>query len=82
MNCKNAKRKHSESVNSKKKNYQDSKAPGKKIISKYAVNQRQVLIALSGGELVYFEMDPVSVRIQLIKSISKFANRFEIPFCF
>ena len=23
-----------------------------------AVNQRQVVIALSGGELVYFEMDP------------------------
>lgn len=36
------------------------KAPGKKIISKCAVNQRQVVIALSGGELVYFEMDPVS----------------------
>ena len=25
-----------------------------------AVNRRQVVIALSGGELVYFEMDPVS----------------------
>lgn len=37
------------------------KAPGKKTISKCAVNQRQVVIALSGGELVYFEMDPVSV---------------------
>lgn len=35
------------------------KAPGKKTISKCAVNQRQVVIALSGGELVYFEMDPV-----------------------
>lgn len=41
------------------------KAPGKKIISKCAVNQRQVVIALSGGELVYFEMDPVSVRVQI-----------------
>lgn len=40
------------------------KAPGKKTISKCAVNQRQVVIALSGGELVYFEMDPVSVRLQ------------------
>lgn len=37
------------------------KAPGKKTIVKCAVNQRQVVIALSGGELVYFEMDPVSV---------------------
>lgn len=36
------------------------KAPGKKTIIKCAVNQRQVVIALSGGELVYFEMDPVS----------------------
>jgi splicing factor 3B subunit 3 len=36
------------------------KAPNKKTIVKCAVNQRQVVIALSGGELVYFEMDPVS----------------------
>ncbi|XP_063828077.1 splicing factor 3B subunit 3 isoform X1 [Ostrinia nubilalis] len=34
------------------------KAPGKKSIVKCAVNQRQVVIALTGGELVYFEMDP------------------------
>lgn len=34
---------------------------GKKQIVKCAVNQRQVVIALSGGELVYFEMDPVSL---------------------
>nr|CAB3266003.1 splicing factor 3B subunit 3 [Phallusia mammillata] len=34
------------------------KTPGKKTIFKCAVNQRQVVIALSGGELVYFEMDP------------------------
>ena len=36
------------------------KAPGKKTVIKCAVNRRQVVIALSGGELVYFEMDPVS----------------------
>ena len=36
------------------------KTPGKKNIVRCAVNQRQVVIALSGGELVYFEMDPVS----------------------
>lgn len=36
---------------------------GKKSIVKCAVNQRQVVIALSGGELVYFEMDPVSINI-------------------
>ncbi|ELT96001.1 hypothetical protein CAPTEDRAFT_155561 [Capitella teleta] len=34
------------------------KTPGKKTIVRCAVNQRQVVIALSGGELVYFEMDP------------------------
>lgn len=37
------------------------KAPGKKTITKCAVNQRQVVVALSGRELVYFEMDPVSL---------------------
>lgn len=40
------------------------KAPGKKSIVKCAVNQRQVVIALTGGELVYFEMDPVSIQIK------------------
>lgn len=39
------------------------KAPGKKTIVKCAVNQRQVVIALTGGELVYFEMDPVCISI-------------------
>lgn len=39
------------------------KAPGKKSIVRCAVNSRQVVIALTGGELVYFEMDPVSKRL-------------------
>lgn len=43
------------------------KAPGKKTITKCAVNQRQVVIALTGGELVYFEMDPVSSFCQFLK---------------
>ncbi|KAI0229654.1 Splicing factor 3B subunit 3 [Lamellibrachia satsuma] len=34
------------------------KTPGNKTIVKCAINQRQVVIALTGGELVYFEMDP------------------------
>lgn len=33
------------------------KAPAKKTIVKCAVNRRQVVIALAGGEIVYFEMD-------------------------
>ncbi|XP_026816717.1 splicing factor 3B subunit 3-like [Rhopalosiphum maidis] len=40
------------------KRMHDWKAPEKKKIVKCAANQRQVVIALSGGELVYFEMDP------------------------
>ena len=34
------------------------KTPGKRNIIACAVNQRQVCIALYGGELVYFELDP------------------------
>ncbi len=35
------------------------KAPGKKTVLRCAVNRRQIVIALSGGELVYFELDSV-----------------------
>ncbi|XP_050527513.1 splicing factor 3B subunit 3 isoform X1 [Daktulosphaira vitifoliae] len=40
------------------KRMHDWKVPEKKKIIKCAANQRQVVIALGGGELVYFEMDP------------------------
>lgn len=40
------------------------KAPGKRSIVKCAVNQRQVVVALTGGELLVFEMDPVSTRLR------------------
>ena len=33
------------------------RAPGKRVIVRAAVNARQALLALSGGELVYFEVD-------------------------
>lgn len=33
------------------------RAPSKKSITQCAINQRQVVISLTGGELVYFEMD-------------------------
>lgn len=36
------------------------RSPGKKSITRCALNERQVVISLSGGEIVYFEMDPVS----------------------
>lgn len=47
------------------------KTPGKKTIVRCAVNQRQVVIALTGGELVYFEMDPVSVCVQASSAVSR-----------
>lgn len=47
------------------------KAPGKKTILKCAVNERQVVIALTGGEIVYFEMDPSG-------SLNEFTDRKEI----
>ena len=34
------------------------RAPGRKTISRAATNERQVAIALSGGEVVYFELNP------------------------
>uniref|UniRef100_A0A6B2EBF0 Splicing factor 3B subunit 3 n=1 Tax=Phlebotomus kandelakii TaxID=1109342 RepID=A0A6B2EBF0_9DIPT len=48
------------------------KAPGKKTIVKCAVNQRQVVIALSGGELVYFEMDPTG-------QLNEYTERKKMP---
>lgn len=48
------------------------KTPGKKSILKCAVNQRQVVIALSGKELVYFEMDPTG-------ELNEYTERKEMP---
>ena len=39
------------------------RSPGKKYITRCALNERQVVISLSGGEMVYFEMDQVGVCI-------------------
>lgn len=36
------------------------KTPGKRAVARCAINERQVVIALTGGEIVYFEMDLVS----------------------
>lgn len=57
------------------------KTPGKKIIVRCAVNQRQVVIALTGGELVYFEMDPVRQLMYYFKTFlthSLFCVTFEL----
>lgn len=47
------------------------KTPGKKTIVRCAVNQRQVVIALTGGELVYFEMDPVRILVDASPIITR-----------
>lgn len=36
------------------------KAPPRRPITKCAINRRQVVISLAGGEIVYFELDMVS----------------------
>lgn len=41
----------------KQKRINEWKTPGKKTIVTSAVNERQVVIGLTGGELVYFELD-------------------------
>ncbi|KAF4523972.1 hypothetical protein B566_EDAN013555 [Ephemera danica] len=48
------------------------KAPGKRTIVKCAVNMRQVVIALTGGELVYFVMDPTG-------QLNEYIERKEMP---
>ncbi|VDQ02766.1 unnamed protein product [Trichobilharzia regenti] len=48
------------------------RAPGKKTITKCAVNRRQVVIALTGGELVYFEMD-------MTGQLNEYTERKEMP---
>ena len=35
------------------------RSPGKRAIRRCALSERQVVIALSGGEIVYFELDQV-----------------------
>lgn len=53
------------------------KTPGKKTIVRCAVNQRQVVIALTGGELVYFEMDPVRKKM-FLSAIAHFVYLFNL----
>ncbi|CAF2309153.1 unnamed protein product [Rotaria sp. Silwood2] len=48
------------------------RAPGKRTITKAAVNQRQVVIGLTGGELVYFEMDATG-------QLNEYTERKEMP---
>eukprot|EP00879_Flechtneria_rotunda_P016767 GHRR01017550.1.p1 GENE.GHRR01017550.1~~GHRR01017550.1.p1 ORF type:complete len:1036 (+),score=359.64 GHRR01017550.1:786-3893(+) len=43
------------------------RAPGRRSITKAATNSRQVIIALQGGELIYFEMDHMGQLLELAK---------------
>lgn len=43
------------------------KCPGKKQVVASSVNLRQVVIALTGGELLYFELDAVSGELQEVE---------------
>ncbi|CAM9268447.1 unnamed protein product [Chrysoparadoxa australica] len=43
---------------------QEWRTPGKKTIEKAAANSRQAVIALAGGEIIYFELDPSMQMLQ------------------
>ena len=40
------------------------RAPGKKQIEKACANERQVVLALAGGEIIFFELDEAMQNIQ------------------
>ncbi len=43
------------------------KTPGKKTIVRATCNERQVIIALSGGDILYFELDQMSQLLEVDK---------------
>jgi splicing factor 3B subunit 3 len=43
------------------------RTPGRKSVARVACNQRQVVIALSGGELIYFELDQTGQLMEIEK---------------
>lgn len=43
---------------------QEWRAPGKKQIEKACANKRQVVLALAGGEIIFFELDEAMQNIQ------------------
>lgn len=49
---------------------QEWRAPGKKQIEKACANERQVVLALAGGEIIFFELDEAMQNIQASKSLS------------
>lgn len=45
---------------------QEWRAPGKKQIEKACANERQVVLALAGGEIIFFELDEAMQNIQVV----------------
>ena len=43
------------------------RCPGRKTVTKCAANARQALVALSGGEIVYFELDQTGALVEMEK---------------
>lgn len=43
---------------------QEWRAPGKKQIEKACANERQVVLSLAGGEIIFFELDEAMQNIQ------------------
>jgi len=41
------------------------KTPGKRIVQIAAINSRQVAVALSGGEITYFEIDAAGLLVEM-----------------
>lgn len=44
---------------------QEWRAPGKKQIEKACANERQVVLALAGGDIIFFELDEAMQNIQV-----------------
>ena len=45
------------------------KTPGRKTIVRATANERQVAIALGGGEVIYFELDPHTQALTEIEKV-------------
>ena len=41
------------------------KAPGKRQVERASANERQVAIALAGGEVIYFELDATGMLLEM-----------------
>lgn len=57
---------------------QEWRAPGKKQIEKACANERQVVLALAGGEIIFFELDEAMQNIQA--STARSAHEGHVPY--